>query len=414
MNAETVLLPELGEGVTEGELVKWLVSEGSLVKSDQPIAEVMTDKASMEVPSPASGVVKSLLVKEGETVPVGQPLLAFAADNPPNQKRKPPLNKPTAETLSPSLAAAPPALVGAVKSASPLARRLAKTLGVDLQNIKTSGIRITKQDILQHSQQKPPGGEPETKQKTLSSETHLPLKGVRKKMAERMKLAAQTIPHFTLLESAQVEKLNHIKNSVQNMLKDQTMSSSGSSSGSSPQLKNPDIKITYLSFVMKAFLQTVKEFPELNAVLSEDKIILKHYYHFGFACATPRGLLVPVVKNVDQKSLKETAAAIQTLAEKARAGRSAPEDLSEGTATITNIGSLGGHSAAPIINPPETAILGMYRLFVKPCWDGEAFQPQKTMNFSLTCDHRLIDGALAARSLRFFVDRIENPFSLFI
>ena len=167
---------------------------------------------------------------------------------------------------------------------------------------------------------------------------------------------------------------------------------------------------------MKCLLQTLKQFPELNASIDDvaSEIVIKKYYNFGFAVDTPRGLLVPVVKNVDQKSLAELSFEIQTLAEKARAGNILPSDMTDGTITITNIGSLGGEYATPIINAPEAAILGMYRLYIKPFWDGAAFVPKKTMNFSLTCDHRLIDGAVSARALKFFVQKLEKPLSLFI
>ena len=213
-----------------------------------------------------------------------------------------------------------------------------------------------------------------------------------------MQLSNTIIPHFTLLESANMEKVDNMKNSVREMLKEK------------------DIKITYLSFVMKALLKMVQEFPELNASIDDisQEIVIKKYYHFGFATDTPRGLLVPVIKNIDKKSLSEISKEVQDLAVKAREGRIKPEEMKRGTITITNVGSLGGEYATPIINAPETAILGMYRLFIKPHWDGSAFQPRKTMNFSLTCDHRLIDGAVSAKALKFFINIIENPFGLFI
>ena len=195
-----------------------------------------------------------------------------------------------------------------------------------------------------------------------------------------------------------MEQLDKVKNTVKDMLKEK------------------EIKVTYLSFVMKALLCTVKEFPALNASIDDfsKEVVIKKDYHFGFAVDTPRGLLVPVVKNVDKKSLLEISFGIQALAEKARAGNIQPEEMNGGTITITNIGSLGGEYATPIINAPESAILGMYRLYIKPCWDGSVFQPKKTMNFSLTCDHRLIDGAVSARAMKFFIQKIENPLSLFI
>jgi len=498
-----IKLPELGEGVTEGELIKWLVSEGEMIQADQPVAEVMTDKASMEVPSPFDGRVKSFSAGEGDTIQVGQSLLVVASSDgksvPVNQgKDEAMASSPPASSVSSFQSvtsedkAASAAVLKSLHPVHPLldpktnrtgeevlvddssilathsVRLLALQSGVNLSKIRGSGLpgRITKEDIMKHS----PRGEvneesvgearvsgshvqpsaalsksraqpsaalsksraqpsaalskSRAQSSTALSGSHAqpsaalslpvhkvgfsvpiedhqerrPLKGVRKKIAEKMQLSKQVIPHFTLLESANVEQLDKIKNSVKEMLKEK------------------GIKVTYLSIVMKALLRTVKEFPELKAGINDfsNEIVIKNYYNFGFAVDTPRGLLVPVVKEVDKKSLSEVSFDIQTLADKARTGSIALEDMSGGTLTVTNIGSLGGEHATPIINAPEVAILGMYRLYIKPYWDGSAFQPGKTMNFSLTCDHRLIDGAVSARVLKFFIHKMENPLNLFI
>ena len=285
---------------------------------------------------------------------------------------------------------------------------MAKEIGVSLNQIKGSGLagRITKEDVLKYKD-KAGGLEGKPVSVNQVSGFSIPqeegqerqaLKGIRKKIADKMQLSKAVIPHFTLMDSADVEQLDKVKNSVKNMLKDQ------------------EIKVTYLSFVMKALLQTIKEFPELNAGIDDfsKEVVLKKYYNFGFAADTPRGLLVPVIKDVDKKSLLEISQEIQNLAERARTGNISPDDMNGGTITITNIGSLGGEYATPIINAPEVAILGMYRLYIKPHWDGTTFKPQKTMNFSLTCDHRLIDGAVSARVLKYFIHKIENPLNIFI
>ena len=418
--SKKIVLPELGEGVTEGELVKWLVSEGDLVQIDQAVAEVMTDKASMEIPSPLDGVVESVLAKEGDTIQVGQNLLTIklsaekAEVKISKQPASPvlraihPVKAPVPDPKDPKMDTDSVSSVDSSVLATPFTRRLARELGVNLNQIQGSGLagRITKQDVLKYSdksaQRTPVSGSASIATGfSVSKEDHQdrqPLKGIRKKIAEKMQLSKTIIPHFTLLESADVEQLEELKNSVKDMLKEK------------------EIKVTYLSFVMKALLQTIKEFPELNASIDDfsKEIVIKNYYHFGFAVDTPRGLLVPVVKNVDKKSVAEVSFEIQTLAEKARAGNIQVEDMSEGTITITNIGSLGGQYATPIINAPEVAILGMYRLYIRPYWDGSSFIPKKTMNFSLTCDHRLIDGAVSARVMKSFIQKIENPLSLFI
>ncbi len=415
MSDDKIILPELGEGVTEGELVKWLVAIGDSIQIDQPVAEVMTDKASMEVPSPVSGIVKFLVAQPGDNIQVGHTLLQLEkkslkkTSSEESIKKNPPktnslentphsINKKSIPSMDSFSSQSADSSASQVLRASPLTRRLANKQGVCLSDVVNSNEmdstphnkRITKEDILQFIQKK------ETP--VTGTTQRIPLKGVRKTIAQRMQFSKQNIPHFTLLESANLEHLDSIKKSAQEMLKDQ------------------NIKVTYLAFVMKALFHTVQKFPELNASIHDptQEIILKRYYHFGFAADTDRGLLVPVIKNVNQKSLQEIAWEIQVLAEKARKNTIQLDEISNSTITVTNIGSLGGHSATPIINPPESAILGIYRLFIKPQWDGQTFQPQKTMNFSLTCDHRLIDGALCARALRFFVNQIENPLSLFI
>ena len=392
MPNKKILLPDLGEGVTEGELVKWLVAKGDSINSDQVIAEVMTDKASIEVPSPVSGTVLSLLVKEGESIAVSHPLLELDSKESELEKANlADLSESKPQKLKQQAVSASSHTLDSHLKATPLARRLAKNLGVDLAQIKGTGskARVLKQDILkQQASFKAPG----------HGDDIVPFIGIRKKIADRMQLSKKVIPHFTIIESAGVKELDSMKESVKEMLGDQ------------------DIKITYLSFVMKALWKMAVQFPTLNACIQEEeaKIIFKKNYHFGFAVDTPKGLLVPVVQDVANKSLKEIALSIQELALKARDGSIQLHEMQGGTATITNIGSIGGRFATPIINPPEVCILGMYRTFIQPKWNGQNFKPQKTMNFSLTCDHRLIDGAEAARAIQFFIRLIEQPLQLFI
>jgi len=439
-------LPELGEGGVSGELAKWLVKKGDYVCIDQVLAEIMTDKAIMEVSSPYEGRVEKLLISEGANVEVGRSLLILntsesldQATTYKSEKQTLPASPPLSETLTEnsttkkSGSASPhqssssdlkgdsfeessPRNQGEVL-ATPLTRRLAQKLGIDLRTIKGSGLagRITKEDLERHSSRKIQKNEilsslsssgkdhslSELKGPSIPKEDgqeRIPLKGIRKKIAEKMQLSHTVIPHFTLLESANMEQVENMKSSVKKILEEK------------------NIKVTYLSFVMKALLKVVKTFPELNASIDDhtQEIVIKKYYHFGFAADTPRGLLVPVIKNIDTKSLTEISVNIQELAVKAREGSLSLEEMSGGTITLTNIGSLGGEYATPIINAPETTILGMYRLFIKPHWDGSSFRPQKTMNFSLTCDHRLIDGAVSAKALKNFVQAIENPLGLFI
>lgn len=430
MSIKQVVLPDLGEGVTEGELVKWLVAVGETVTIDQSLAEIMTDKATMEVPSPEDGVIESLLAKEGENVQVGGALLSLKVKGTSSQvsekqsqskdiKEQTVVTSPQSESLKKKPETTDSMKLSSIDNtdedsdvlATPFVRRLAKKLAVSINQIKGTGLsgRVTKEDILKYSGQTLNGKSTDIMSDKMQAsigfsvavekdQDRTPLKGVRKKIAEKMQLSKQVIPHFTLLESADVEQLEQMKNTAKEMLEEK------------------DIKVTYLSFVMKALLETVKEFPLLNASIDDfsKEVVTKNYYHFGFAADTPRGLLVPVLKDVDKKSLSEISVEIKDLATKAREGKIQADEMSGGTITITNIGSLGGEYATPIINPPESAILGMYRMFVRAHWDGEKFIPRKTMNFSLTCDHRLIDGAVSARALKFFVEKIQSPLSLFL
>jgi len=430
MSIKQVVLPDLGEGVTEGELLKWLVAVGERVKMDQSLAEIMTDKATMEVPAPEDGVINALLVKEGESVQTGKALLSLKVTKKATSIiKKQPKNEEIKEQMVTSsrleLLKEKPETTDAVELSSadgmdtvsddvlatPFVRRLAKELTVPINQIKGTGLsgRITKEDILRYSGQpfdrKHPDRVSYTTREAIGfsvaveeNQDRTPLKGVRKKIDEKMQLSTKIILHFTLLESADVEQLEQMKNTAKEILKEK------------------GIKVTYLSFVMKALLETVKKFPMLNASIDDfsKEVVIKNYYHFGFATDTPQCLLVPVLKDVNKKSLSEISEEIRDLANKAREGKMQPDEMSGGTITVTNIGSLGGEYAVPIINPPESSILGMYRIFVKAHWDGNKFVPRKTMNFSLTCDHRLIDGAVSARALKFFIEKIQNPVGLFL
>ncbi len=412
-----VKLPELGEGVTEGELVKWLVKPGDSVSADQPIAEMMTDKATVEVPSPQAGVVESLQKKEGDVVPVGQVLImlknggAQSAAKPsapaPAAKAAPAAVAPQAAKSAastqapPSKAAAttlPPADVKVL--ATPATRRLAREMGVDINGIQGSGLagRVTRDDLGTAT-----GGSvsaPSTPKPGMSpgpvgqeSEERVPLRGIRKKIAENMQMAKHIIPHFTLMDEIDVTSLVQLRT----------------------DLKNNDIKVTYLPFVIKALIATVKDFPQFNASIDDDKaeIAYKKHFHIGFAADTPQGLMVPVIKFADQKTISELSQSISQLAQKARDGKLALDEMRGATITVTNIGSVGGMYATPIINHPEVAILGMYKIQTKQelsknAAGGIDIKERQMMNFTITADHRLIDGAVAANFLKAFGLRLQS------
>lgn len=437
MATKDVKLPDIGEGVTEGEIVKWLVKAGDSVKADQPVVEVMTDKATVEVPTPIAGTIKELKVKEGDVVPIESTLLtletdgasaspaaatstaaahASAASQPSPAAPAPVTAKPAAgptgvSTISSSgngMSVVPPAADISVL-ATPSTRRLAREMNIDINGINGTGLagRVTREDVLNFSKgagataagapsfRAPPKG---ARAEAAGGEERVALRGIRRKIAEQMQMTKQVVPHFTIMDEADFTELVKVRTQAKEV---------GEKMG---------VKVTYLPFIMKALIATLREFPMLNASIDDgaQEIVYKKYFNIGFAADTPNGLLVPVVKNADQRTIVEISKEISELASRARSGKIAVEDMKGATITITNIGSVGGTYATPIINHPEVAIIGMYKLETKPVWNGKEFTPRPTMNFTATCDHRLIDGAVAANFLKSLVKRIENPTQLML
>lgn len=439
-----IKLPEIGEGVTEGELVKWLVKPGDIVKVDQPIAEVMTDKATVEIPSPQNGKVVALKAEEGKNIPVGGVLLTLEASGAPAAADKPShgaqSQKPAAAAPAPAAQAAKPApapqahagasgtngqtrpqneaarFAGASAGsvyppvadskvlATPSTRRLAREMNVDINNLKGSGLagRVTREDVMGAGGSTSGGGMDYVPRQAPAlgytgpagaAEERVALRGIRKKVAEKMQLSKQIIPHFTLMDEAEVTELVKVRTSVK-----EKMAAQG-------------IKVTYLPFVMKALIATAREFPMVNATIDDaaQEIVYKKYFNIGFAADTPQGLVVPVIKNADHKSIAQISREIVELSERARAGKLAPDDLKGATMTITNIGSVGGTYATPIINHPEVMIFGMYKISERPVFKSGELVAANIMNVTCTADHRLIDGAVAARFLTAVISRLENP-----
>lgn len=430
--ATDVKLPELGEGVTEGELVKWLVQPGDSVKPDQPVAEVMTDKATVEVPTPVGGTVKELKFKVGDVIAVEKVILtleagAGATATPANSTSNhsapaakaaaaSPASVVTTATPAPKTTVAPslheamgasafyPPVADSKVLATPSTRRLAREMNIDINNVKGSGLagRVTRDDVMgagggleTYSAKSPqisiPTGKPLP---VLGGEERVALRGIRKKIAENMQMAKHIIPHFTLMDEAVVTELVALRESLKDYAdKNQT-------------------KITYLPIVMKAMIATCRQYPMFNASIDDaaQEIVYKKYFNVGFAADTPNGLVVPVIKNADQKSILELSKEILDLSKRARDGKLKPDEMKGATITITNIGSVGGTYATPIINHPEVAILGMYKISDKlhllP--DGKVGS-EKVMNFTITADHRLIDGAVAANFLKNFIGKLQNP-----
>ncbi len=425
-----VKLPELGEGVTEGELVKWLVKVGDTVKPDQTVAEIMTDKATVEVPSPVAGVVKELKFKVGEVIKVENVILTLsgsgssvtssvaqastngAASNPPKSVTQV-TTMPAAAMMTSVTATANtvfPPVADAKVLATPATRRLAREMGVDLNTMSGSGLagRVTRDDVLVakgRSGISTGAGattagapmlnfpKPAFNSTNAAQEERVDLIGIRKKIAQNLQMSKSIIPHFTLMDEADVTQLVALRESLKDFAE-----------------KN-GTKITYLPFVVKALIATIKEFPMFSASIDDaaSQIVYKKYFNIGFAADTPNGLVVPVIKNADHKSILDISKEIIDLSKRARDGKLKPDEMKGATITITNIGSVGGTYATPIINHPEVAILGMYKISDKPVLKDGKIDFIKSMNYTVTCDHRIIDGAVAANFLKSFFQKIQNP-----
>lgn len=424
--AQDVKLPELGEGVTEGELVKWLVKSGDTVKADQAIAEVLTDKATVEVPTPVAGTVGDLKFKAGDVVKVGSVMItltgaggaAAAPTAPAPQAAAAPAAKaaPVATTSAPAATANGifPPVADSKVLATPATRRLARETGIDINALSGSGLagRVTREDVLAAgagSAVAPTGAKagatpgmtipkPAYQGQAGAVEERVALIGIRKRIAENMQRSKQIIPHFTIMDEAKVDSLVALRESLKDFAE-----------------KN-GTKITYLPIVMKAMVATIREFPMFNASIDDaaGEIVYKKYFNIGFAADTPTGLVVPVIKNADQKTILEISKEIIDLSKRARDGKLKPDEMKGACITVTNIGSIGGTYATPVINHPEVAILGMYKIDEKPVIKDGQLKAIKVMNFTMTADHRLIDGALAARFLAAFIGRIENPGKLLV
>ena len=424
--ATDIKLPELGEGVTEGELVKWLVKPGDTVKADQTVAEIMTDKATVEVPSPVAGVVKELKFKPGQVIKVENIILTLSGSGAgATSSAAEPASKPMPMAPNATMPATAMTMTSAIISsntvfppvadskvlATPATRRLAREMGVDLNVMTGSGLagRVTRDDVMDAK-----GGstsistgagavtagspimnfpKPAFQSTNAALEERVDLIGIRKKIAQNLQMSKSIIPHFTLMDEADVTQLVALRESLKDFAE-----------------KN-GTKITYLPFVVKALIATIKEYPMFSASIDDaaSQIVYKKYFNIGFAADTPNGLVVPVIKNADQKSVLEISKEIIDLSKRARDGKLKPDEMKGATITITNIGSVGGTYATPIINHPEVAILGMYKISDKPILKDGKIDFIKSMNYTVTCDHRIIDGAVAANFLKSFFQKIQNP-----
>lgn len=414
----TFELPEIGEGVVEGEIVQWLVQPGDVIAVDQPVCEIMTDKATVEISSPVGGRIQSLHGEPGDVVKVHTPLAeiddgaAGAAPAAPAPAKPEPAPKAAAPAPAPKAAApapaapapAAPAPTSTGKSvATPAVRRRAREMGVDLAQVPGSGKggRVLHQDLdgfNAGAEAVAPVALPQSKAVATGAEEHIKIIGLRRKIAEQMVRAKQTAPHFTYVEEIDVTELWALRKKLKGKAAER------------------GVKLTFLPFFMKALTQVFKEFPNLNANVIEDPftLVVKGDVNIGIATDTPQGLFVPVVHNVEQKSILEIAAELGALTERVRNGKGTQADFSGGTFTITSVGNIGGVLATPILNIPEVAILGVNQIKDRAVViDGE-IKVRKMVYFSPSFDHRIIDGAVAARFTSALKALLESPESMLL
>ncbi|MBI3268831.1 MAG: 2-oxo acid dehydrogenase subunit E2 [Planctomycetes bacterium] len=489
-------LPDIGEGVAEGEVVKWLVKEGDTVVEDQPIVEVMTDKATVQIPSPAAGVIQRLAAKEGEIVPVGKALVviattggaapaaahapvaaaahasaathatpvaahasataqaapahaapvhvtlnASAAGHPElaGAAARPvaavaPAASPVHATAGVAVAVAPQRSVDSKVLATPATRRLAQELGIELASLAGTGPhgRVTREDVLRHSpasraaspepvaaaagahpaspahapapalaahqENRPSTTSPATPRPSAPASTgaveeRIPFRGIRRKIAERMVQSKRTAAHFTYVDEVDMTRLVALRNEAKEIA------------------EKRGVKLSYLPFIVKALIAGLREYPLLNSTIDEaaSELVLKKYYHIGIATDTSEGLLVPVLKDADRRSILDLGREIERLAANARAGKSELADLQGGTFTITSAGNIGGLFATPIINYPEVAILGVHQIKQKPVVRDGQLAIGSVMYLSLSLDHRVVDGAMGARFMNTVIGYLQEP-----
>jgi pyruvate dehydrogenase E2 component (dihydrolipoamide acetyltransferase) len=400
-------LPDVGEGVAEGEVVKWLVKEGEEVKENQPLVEIMTDKVNVEIPSPKKGRVQKCMAKEGEVVKVGQVLIVIAegeaVDVPPPTPTTRPSPPAPEKMLTPapkpqeiSTTPIPQPLQPREILATPATRKLARDMGVDLSLVQGTGRggRITDEDVERFKQLgRTAAAVAVTVTGPRGVEERVPLRGIRRKVAEHMVKSKSTAAQVTHVEEVDMTEIVQLREKAK------------------ASAEKRGVKLTYLPFIVKALIPALKQYPYLNATLDDEKseIVLKKYYNIGMATDTEQGLVVPVIKDAEHKSINQLAAEIAGLSEKARAGQLALNEIQGSTFTITNVGGIGGVFATPIINYPEVAILGVHKITKRPVVKDNQIVVRDMTYISLSFDHRVLDGAMAARFVSAIKQYLEDP-----
>jgi 2-oxoisovalerate dehydrogenase E2 component (dihydrolipoyl transacylase) len=409
MSEHIIKMPDIGEGIAEVELTAWHVKPGDRVAEDQPLADVMTDKANVEIPSPVNGTVVSLGGEVGQVLAVGSELIRIELEGEAKPARAAAAAPPAAAPMKPapsSPRAAPAKRADADRPiASPAVRRRAWELGIDLREVQASGLagRIMQADVEAHAAAHPLARERErvgvrAPQQQREGEQAIPVTGIRRKIAQKMQEAKRRIPHFTYVEEIDVTELEALRKRLNEQW--------GVQRG----------HLTVLPFLMRAVVLAVAEHPEVNARFDDDAgIVTRHAtVHLGIATQTASGLMVPVLRHAETHDLWASAAEVARLAQAARAGRATRDELTGSTITITSLGALGGIASTPVINHPEVAIVGVNRIVERPVMRQGAVVPRLLMNLSSSFDHRVVDGQNAAEFVQTVRGYLESPATLFV
>jgi pyruvate dehydrogenase E2 component (dihydrolipoamide acetyltransferase) len=433
-------LPDIGEGVTEGEIVNWLVQEGDSVSENQEMVEVMTDKATVTIGAPQAGKVSERRFKVGDTVPVGQVLVVLelgagggdAAKVAPAPAPAPAQEKPAAPAKAAPSGGPVASAVGDIKEslpgmgqgaaslkaqqsefytdkplAAPATRKLARELGVDLRSVEPSGSagRVTREDVERHATQgrsaPAPAASPAAPAappRQVAGDERVPIRGLRKRIFENMARSKHTAAHFNYIEECDVGRLIELRDRAK------------------VHAEKSGVKLSFLPFIVKAVVAALKRHPRLNANVDEQamELVVRKTYDIGIAVATDAGLMVVVVRSADRLSILEIAREIERLAGAARDGKSAREDLGGSTFTVSSLGKLGGLMAPPIINYPEVGIMGVHAVKRRPVVRGDQIVVGDVMNLSFSFDHRIIDGDVGAVFAQDIVSYLENPDRLLV
>jgi pyruvate dehydrogenase E2 component (dihydrolipoamide acetyltransferase) len=417
-------LPDIGEGVAEGEVVQWFVKEGDRVAEDAPLVSVLTDKANVEIPSPKNGTVLKLHAAVGEKVKVGGLLVTIepagpgGAASPPAATPRPaaasPVPKAAASVVPSKPSPATPTPSTGSVSASPFVRRLAAERGIDLAQVRGSGPggRIVEADLTgggptaaPSNEPAPPVGEaaPPSRSPAPAAPTddvaeRIPIRGIRRVIAEHMTESTHRAAPFTYVEEVDVTELVALRDRM------------------AKHVEKQGVRLSYLPFIVKGVVAGLRAYPRMNATMDDEKneLVVRSAYNIGMATAAPDGLIVPVVRHADEKSVAQLAREIQDLAERGKAGKLSRNELSGSTFTITSLGALGGVLATPILNYPEVGILGVHKIVRRPVYRADGtLGPADLMNLSVTLDHRVLDGIIGAQFLATVKGYLEDPHQLF-